>query len=99
MKSSERQLIDLLQQVLVVAREIVTPTARPTTKRQRSSNTGIYPHTSKYNPWRAYVWDTAKRKSVYIGAFPSVSKAKAAQRDYRANRPVASGTKSLRLVS
>lgn len=90
-----RQLLDLLQQVMAVAQTLVTPL--PATRRSnatKSKHAGIYPHTSKYNPWRAFVWDANKKRSVYIGAFPSVARAKAAQQDYRDGRPLASGTKS-----
>lgn len=40
----------------------------------------VYHHQSKYNPYRAYV--TAKGKSVYVGCYPTVEKAVAAQKSY-----------------
>lgn len=40
----------------------------------------VYHHRSKYNPYRAYVTDNGK--SVYVGCYPSVEEAVAAQRQY-----------------
>ncbi|EDU8805000.1 phage antirepressor Ant [Salmonella enterica subsp. enterica] len=40
----------------------------------------VYHHQSKYNPYRAYAWDGAK--NVYIGVFPTVDEAVAAQKYY-----------------
>ncbi|STU45155.1 BRO family, N-terminal domain [Klebsiella pneumoniae] len=40
----------------------------------------VYHHRSKYNPYRAYVTDNGK--SVYVGCYPTVEEAVAAQRQY-----------------
>ncbi|ECW0140353.1 transcriptional regulator [Salmonella enterica subsp. salamae] len=40
----------------------------------------VYHHQSKYNPYRAYAWDGAK--NVYIGCFPTVDAAVAAQQQF-----------------
>ncbi|WP_406903037.1 BRO-N domain-containing protein [Serratia marcescens] len=40
----------------------------------------VYHHQSKYNPYRAYVTDSGK--SVYVGCFPTVEEAVAAQKAY-----------------
>lgn len=90
-----QQLLGLLQQVMTVAQQLVQPmpAAKPG-HNVKTKHPGIYPHTSKYNPWRAFVWDTRQRRSIYIGAFPSIAKAKAAQAAFRAGLPLTSGTKS-----
>jgi hypothetical protein len=100
MKHVEKQIIELLSEVLKVTKSLVRQQApaRPTTKPVAKSGVrGIHPHQSKYNPWRAYVWNTTTRKTAYLGAFPTIAKAKAAQRDYRAGQPVASGTRTNKL--
>ncbi|WP_053089858.1 BRO-N domain-containing protein [Serratia marcescens] len=43
----------------------------------------VYHHQSKYNPYRAYVTDSGK--SVYVGCYPTVEEAVAAQKAYFAN--------------
>lgn len=92
----QQRMLDLLSEVLAIARTLspAQPVAQHGSRAARSPGRGIYPHTSKYNPWRAYVWDTAARRQVYLGAFPSIAKARAAQRDWAAGRAVASGTKT-----
>lgn len=94
----QQRMLELLSEVLAIARTLAPPPLPA--GRPRSAMTGVYPHQSKYNPWRAYVWDQRKHRSVYLGAFPSVAKAKAARQAYRAGAPVISGTKSpLRAVA
>ena len=94
-----RQLLALLQQVMAVAQGLVQPL--PATRpghNVKTKHPGIYPHQSKYNPWRAYVWDGANKRSIYLGAFPSIAKAKAAQAECRAGLPVSTGTRAPRVV-
>ncbi|HFW5272924.1 TPA: antA/AntB antirepressor family protein [Salmonella enterica subsp. enterica serovar Bullbay] len=43
----------------------------------------VYHHQSKYNPYRAYAWDG--EKSVYIGVYPTVDEAVAAQEQFYRN--------------
>lgn len=98
----QQRLIELLTEVVAVAK-VLTGNSQPPRATSRhtgeSGARGVYPHQSKYNPWRAYVWDTRLHKQVYIGAFPSVAKARAAQKNYRAGTPVTDGTKAaLRVV-
>ena len=93
--SPQHRLLELLGEVLAIARTLAVPTTAPRT----TGAAGIYPHQSKYNPWRAYVWDTKLRKSVYRGAFSSKAKAAAAQKTYRTGGLTKSGTKAaLRVV-
>uniref|UniRef100_UPI0025BEBEEA antA/AntB antirepressor family protein n=1 Tax=Candidatus Symbiopectobacterium sp. TaxID=2816440 RepID=UPI0025BEBEEA len=40
----------------------------------------VYHHQSKYNPYRAYVWNG--EKNVYIGVYPTVDDAVAAQKRF-----------------
>lgn len=97
--AQQRQLLTLLGQVMAVAQALAEPL--PATKpghNVKSKHPGIYPHTSKYNPWRAYVWDGDAKRSLYIGAFPTIAKARAAQQAVRAGQPVPSGTKAARPV-
>jgi hypothetical protein len=103
-KDPRTQLVELLSQVLSIAQALAPqqPEARTAAKPGNHSGAarGVYPHQSKYNPWRAYVWDTKLRKSVYLGAFPSVAKARAAQKAYAKAEPVKTGTKAaLRIVA
>lgn len=44
----------------------------------------VYHHRSKYNPYRAYAWDG--EKSVYVGCYPTVDEAVAAQERFYRNR-------------
>ena len=102
-KSTEQQITTLFVQAMRTALAIIDekqPSAPPRLGHTavRELPTGIYPHKSKYNPWRAYVWDKTLHKSIYIGAFPSINKAKAAQTAFRKGQPLASGTKTLQLV-
>ena len=66
------------------------PVAAPKAKSQKAAP-GIYPAKSKYNPWRAYVWNG--KKQVYLGQFPTVNKAKAAQKAYLAGQQPKDGTR------
>ncbi|ENC4793618.1 antA/AntB antirepressor family protein [Escherichia coli] len=43
----------------------------------------VYHHRSKYNPYRAYAWDG--EKSVYVGSYPTVDEAVAAQERFYQN--------------
>ncbi|EAA3938781.1 transcriptional regulator [Salmonella enterica subsp. enterica] len=43
----------------------------------------VYHHQSKYNPYRAYAWDG--EQSVYIGVYPTVDEAVAAQQRFYQN--------------
>ncbi|HHD7566966.1 TPA: antA/AntB antirepressor family protein [Escherichia coli] len=43
----------------------------------------VYHHQSKYNPYRAYAWDG--EKSVYVGCYPTVDEAVAAQERFYQN--------------
>lgn len=43
----------------------------------------VYHHQSKYNPYRAYAWDG--EKSVYVGVYPTVDEAVAAQQRFYQN--------------
>ncbi|EFK6610554.1 TPA: phage antirepressor Ant [Escherichia coli] len=43
----------------------------------------VYHHQSKYNPYRAYAWNG--EKSVYVGCYPSVDEAVAAQERFYRN--------------
>ncbi|EFF5467242.1 antA/AntB antirepressor family protein [Escherichia coli] len=43
----------------------------------------VYHHQSKYNPYRAYAWDG--EKSVYVGCYPTVDEAVAAQERFYRN--------------
>ena len=98
--NQQRQLLALLGQVMAVAQALAEPL--PASKpghNVKSKHPGIYPHTSKYNPWRAFVWDGSVKRSIYIGAFPTIAKAKAAQQAVRAGHPIASGTKAVRVAA
>lgn len=43
----------------------------------------VYHHSSKYNPYRAYAWNG--EKNVYVGCYPTVDEAVAAQKDFYRN--------------
>ncbi|MCA2020260.1 antA/AntB antirepressor family protein, partial [Escherichia coli] len=43
----------------------------------------VYHHSSKYNPYRAYAWDG--EKIVYVGCYPTVDEAVAAQERFYQN--------------
>ena len=94
-----QRLVDLLSQVLSIA-QTLTPQRTATKPGNAATKArGVHPTQSKYNPWRAYIWDTQLRKSVYLGAFPSVAKARAAQKAYATGAPIKTGTKAaLRVV-
>jgi hypothetical protein len=94
-RDSQQRMLDLLSEVLAIARTLapLTPAQHGPAAR-KSPGAGIYPHTSKYNPWRAYVWDRAAGRQVYLGAFPSIAKARAAQRAHLTGAPVVDGTKA-----
>lgn len=89
MTRKEQLLLRLLRQVLAVANEIAQP-AKPAAVAPR----GIYPHKSKYNPWRAYEWDAGVGKCVYLGAFPSITAARRAQREFRSGSTPSAGTRA-----
>jgi hypothetical protein len=96
----QHRMLELLSEVLAIAHTLAPAAPAARTGTPRGARGGIYPHQSKYNPWRAYVWDTKLRRSVYVGAFPSKVKARAAQRAYSAGAPVVEGTKAaLRVVA
>lgn len=102
----QRQMLALLTEVLAIAKGLAQTQTMQGQRRKaapghnvKSDHPGIYPAKSKYNDWRAYVWDTAVNRSVYIGMFPSISKAKAAQRAYLAGKPMPSGTKASKVVT
>lgn len=46
----------------------------------------VYHHQSKYNPYRAYAWNG--EKNVYIGVYPTVDEAVAAQERFYQNGSV-----------
>ncbi|HIE8337037.1 TPA: antA/AntB antirepressor family protein [Salmonella enterica] len=46
----------------------------------------VYHHQSKYNPYRAYAWDG--EKNVYVGCYPTVDEAVAAQERFYQNGSV-----------
>lgn len=99
-KDPHQQLVALLSQVLTIAQSLAPARTVAKPGNAATKARGIHPHQSKYNPWRAYIWDTRLRKSVYLGAFPSVAKARAAQKAYRTGAPIRTGTKAaLRVVS
>lgn len=108
MKTAEKQIIDLLTEVLKVAQTLVAQrdtvkTATPEVKPKRSMpvsalGVGIYTMQSKYNPYRAFQWDAALHANVSLGAFPSIAKAKQAQKDYLAGRPITCGTRAGKVV-
>lgn len=85
---AEQQILNLLGEILQVIKATSAIEAPKLPK-------GIFAHQSKYNPWRGYVWDAKIKKSIYLGAFPIVNKAKAAQTAYRKGQAVASGTKAV----
>lgn len=109
MKLVEKQILELLGEVLRVTKQIVrqqAPTHRnlkaqlglkktaKVGKPNKSGCAGIFPHHSKYNPWRAYAWNPEQTKQVYLGAFPSLAKAKAARAAFLNGEPVTTGTKA-----
>lgn len=104
-KTTEQQITALFVQAMRTALAIIDEKEKPAARGSRyvmpeSGVRGVYPHQSKYNPWRAYVWDKETCKQMYLGAFPTINKAKAAQTAYRKAQPVTSGTKAaaLRIV-
>lgn len=98
-KTTEQQITALFVQAMRTALALIDDKEKPTTRKSRyvmpeSGVRGVYPHQSKYNPWRAYIWNTETREQVYLGAFPSINKAKAAQAAFRKGQPTTSGTKA-----
>jgi hypothetical protein len=98
-KKAEERIINLLLEMLEVAKTLApkqsakqaTPAAIPnaTSKPKGVSGVrGVYRHQSKYNPWRAAVWDKGLHASVQLGVFPGIAKAKAAQAAYRKNQTI-----------
>lgn len=99
-RNTEQQIVALFVQAMRTALALVDSQTTVEKLASVTISPGIYSHQSKYNPWRAYVWDKAHHKTVYIGAFPTINKAKAAQRAFREGRPITSGTRAaLRLVA
>lgn len=95
----QQRMLALLSEVLAIARTL-TPREPAAASTRRGARGGIYPHQSKYNPWRAYVWDTKAQRTVYVGAFPTKTKARAAQRAWFEGKPITEGTKApLRVVA
>ncbi len=94
--TTEQQILNLLSEILQVVKPIAgrSAHARSSGKPNVTGMKGIHAHQSKYNPWRAYVWDKHIKTNVYLGAFPSISKAKAAQTAYRKGTAITSGTKA-----
>lgn len=90
-KTTEQQVLNLFVQAMRTALAIIDEKATPAPKPAKKAAVGIYPHRSKYNPWRAYCWNG--EKSVYLGAFPSVAKAKAAQKAFRAGQQPKDGSR------
>lgn len=92
----EQRIVELLLQVLQVTKQLAkaqTPPRSTTKPVTRSKVRGIYPHQSKFNPWRVQAWDTNARKSVYLGAFPTIAKAKAALAAFYNGEPISGGSK------
>lgn len=89
--NKEAQLISLLHEVLKVANHLVSHRKHSGSKNGNTGHSGIFAHQSKYNPYRAYTWDKGLQKTIYLGAFSSIQKAKKAQQDYRAGRRVTAG--------
>lgn len=103
--STEQQIVQLFVQAMRTALALVDDTEKPAAKATpgkkktpgktgASGFKGICTHRSKYNPWRAYVWDKALQSTIYLGAFPSINKARAAQKAYSNGQPVTTGTKA-----
>ncbi len=96
-KSTEQQVVALFVQAMRTALAMIdekeeAPAAAPKAARSRPKH--IYPAKSKYNPWRAYVWTGGKDgKTVYLGQFPTIARAQAAQKAYYAGRPLKDGTR------
>ena len=90
-KSTEQQIAALFVQAMRTALALIDDKAAPKAASAKTAK-GIYAHQSKYNPWRAYERDGSK--TIYLGAFPSIAKAKAAQKAFRHGRPIVSGTKA-----
>lgn len=94
-QKTPQQILAVFEQALRLALALIEADKTPATRAPRrdasSIAPGIYPAQSKYNPFRAYVWNGEKQ--VYLGMFPTVSKAKAAQRAYRKGRQPADGTR------
>lgn len=68
-------------------------------KPNQSGAAGIFPHQSKYNPWRAYAWNPAQTKQVYLGAFPTLKAAKSARAAFLKGEPVTTGTTGTKVKS
>lgn len=91
-KTTEQQVTALFVQAMRTALAIIDEKEKPAKKPvDRSKHPGIYPAKSKYNPWRAYVWNG--QKSVYLGQFPSIAAGKRAQKAYLAGQQPADGTR------
>jgi hypothetical protein len=95
-KTTEQQITALFIQALRTALALIdgqAPKKNPRRGRNavRELPTGIYPATSKYNPYRAYVMRGATK--VYLGMFPSVAAAKRAQKEYLSGQQPSAGTR------
>lgn len=94
-KTTEQQVVKLFVQAMRTALAIIDerekPAKTPVDRKTKAAAPGIYPAKSKYNPWRAYVWNG--KKQVYLGQFPTVNKAKAAQKAYLAGQQPKDGTR------
>lgn len=94
-KTTEQQVLALFVQAMRTALAIIDEkektAEKPADRSIQAAAPGIYPAKSKYNPWRAYAW--TGEKSVYLGQFPTVAKAKAAQKAYLAGQQPKDGTR------
>jgi len=92
-KTTQQQITALFVQAMRTALALLDEqaVAQAPARTLKSPARGIYPAKSKYNPWRAYVWNGTK--SVYLGQFPSIAAVKRAQRDYRAGKQPTEGTR------
>ena len=94
-KSTEQQITALFVQAMRTALALIDekePAAKPV-RPHGAIATGIYPARSKYNPYRAYGWNTTVQRMVYLGMFPSIAACKRAQKAYRAGQQPQDGTR------
>lgn len=108
MQTAEKQIVDLLTQVLEVVQLLVkervevaqaVEVAAPVAKRSKPVSplgVGIFTMTSKYNPYRAFQWDKELQANVSLGGFPTIEAARQAQQDYLAGRPITGGVRALK---
>ena len=95
-RNTEQQIVALFVQAMRTALALLDGQSRVETQATAAIPRDIFSHQSKYNPWRAYVWDTASQRNIYISAFPTINKAKAGHRAYHEGRPITSGTRAVR---